>query len=129
MRPEQKVTLLEDLISLRKRLVWAAQSRDEQLYAYNNRIQRSLEIYVKGGNIAKKQIIEISETEQERIKLGIYCYVSGVHPSVRRYMCKPEFYVTFAQARRHAEQIAYNLKDLASMRRVSVCEQRFFVSK
>ena len=128
MRPEQKVTLLEDLISLRKRLVWAAQSRDEQLYAYNNRIQRSLEIYVKGGNIAKKAIVEISESEQHRTKLAIYCYVSGIQSSVKRYMCKPEFYMTFAQARRHVEQIAYNLKDLASMRRVSVCEQRFFVN-
>ena len=109
-------------------MVWAAQGRDEQLYAYNNRIQRSFELYRKGGNIAKKAIVEISESEQDRTKLAIYCYVSGIQSSVKRYMCKPEFYVTFAQARRHAEQIAYNLKDLASMRRVSVCEQRFFVN-
>ena len=128
MRPDQKVSLLDDLISLRKRLVWAAQGRDEQLYAYNNRIQRSFELYQKGGNIAKREIVEISESEQDRTKLAIYCYVSGIQSSVKRYMCKPEFYVTFVQAQRHDEQIAYNLEDLASMRRVSVCEQRFFVN-
>ena len=35
MRPQEKKILLDNLIDLRRRLVWAAQSQDENLQAYN----------------------------------------------------------------------------------------------
>ena len=121
MRPNQKKSLLDDLIILRRRLVWAAQSRFEPLYAYSTRIQRTYEIYVRAGEVASTEIIEVTETKIERERLAIFCYVSGLHLSVKRYMCKPEFYSNFAQARRHAEQIAHHLDDLANMRTIVFC--------
>ena len=105
MRPNQKKLLLDDLILLRRRLVWVAQSRNEQLQTYSTRIQRTYEVYVKAVEIASKEIIEVTESNYEKGRLAIFCYVNEMQLAIKRYMCKLEFYFNFAQARRHAEQI------------------------
>ena len=121
MRPHQKKLFLDDLIVLRRRLVWAAQSQNEQLHSYRTRIQRTYEVYAKAGEIASREIIELTESNYEKERLDIFCYVTGMQLAIKRYMCKPEFYFNFAQARRYAEQIAYHLNDLANMWTIVVC--------
>ena len=82
-------------ICLRHRLVWAAQSRLEGFNAYSERVQGAFELYVKKGDIAKKELVEIMESEQERESLAIFCYINGLQRAIKRYMCKPEFYSKF----------------------------------
>ena len=120
MRPNQKKSLLDDLIIVKRRLVWGTQSRFEQLQSYSTRIQRTYELYIRAGEVASNEIIDVTETKLERERLAIFGYVSGLHHEIKRYTCKPEFYSYFAQARRHAEQIAYHLDDLANMATVVV---------
>ena len=104
MRPNQKKSLLEDLIILRRRLVWRTQSRFEQLHSYSTRIQRTYELYVRASEVTSNEIIEVTETKLQREKLAIFGYVSGLYHEIKRYTCKPEFYSNFAQARRHANK-------------------------
>ena len=121
MRPQEKKLLLDNLIDLRRRLVWAAQSHEENLQAYSGRVQKTYEVYVKAGEIASKEFVEVMESKYEKERLAIFCYVNGMQLAIKRYMCEPEFYYKFEQARRHAEQIAYHLNDLANLGPIRVC--------
>ena len=76
MRPQEKKLLLDNLIDLRRRLVWAAQSQDENLQAYSGRVQRTYEVYIKAGEIANKEIIEVRESNYEKERLAIFCYIN-----------------------------------------------------
>ena len=121
MRPQEKKLLLDNLIDLRRRLVWAAQSQEENLQAYSGRVQKTYEVYVKAGEIASKEFVEVMESKYEKERLAIFCYVNGMQLAIKRYMCEPEFYYKFEQARHHAEQIAYHLNDLANLGPIRVC--------
>ena len=121
MRPQEKKILLDNLIDLRQRIVWSAQSQNESLKVYSARMQRTYEIYVKAGEIASKEMIEVMENNYERERLAIFCYVNGLQLAFKRYMCEPEFYYKFEQAQRHAERIEFHLNDLANMGPIRVC--------
>ena len=77
MRPQEKKLLLDNLIDLRRRLVWTAQSQEENLQAYSGRVQRTYEVYVKAGEIASKEFI-VMENNYEKERLAIFCYINGM---------------------------------------------------
>ena len=86
MRPQEKKLLLDNLIDLRRRLVWAAQSQEENLQAYSGRVQKTYEVYVKAGEIASKEFVEVMESKYEKERLAIFCYV-------RNATCNKTLYV------------------------------------
>lgn len=111
----EKQNFIREAARVHQSLVWMAQFPDESIDKFCYRHSRAHSLHLAIPVILKENFEELVLTVPERIKLAITTLIRGVKPSIRRYMCDPEFYTTYQQCEKHAKDIERHLNDLNNL--------------
>lgn len=112
-----KKRLVNQLIEARRELTWSAQKRGESSDEYGARVDELLFQYKNKGNLAKAEVFEISDSNEDRERLATYSFLQGIRGEVKKYMCDISVYKNLSHARKHAHQISRRLDDLKQIKK------------
>lgn len=116
----EKVEIFSKLLLLGKNIKATRKANDESIDDYGDRLEKWLSCYKRLGQIIRTEVREISDINIMREQLAVVAFFRGLNEDILRYMCRPSYYATLTQARRHARCIKFQLEDLRKMGRQSI---------